>query len=148
MVVIAFPHLTVPRYQHLGSEEFKHRRKQLQNRLYNARNWNSLVNRFGIAILALVPVGKDNEFTTTSIEQVQDLDFEQFANLLEIEPGDLLRKMSQELTDYVFVLLQKSNTTRSYVFEEMESTELKKAELDSADIISACVLKALIDLLK
>lgn len=141
MVAIAFPHLAVPRYQHLGSEEFKHRRKQLQNRLYKARNWNSLVNRFGIAILALVPVGKDNEFTTTSIEQVQDLDFEQFANLLEIERGDFLRKMSQELTDYVFVLLQKSNTTRSYVFEETESTELEKAELDSADIISACVLK-------
>lgn len=101
IVILAYPHLQAPRYQHQGSDEFKNRRKQLENRLAKGRNWSSLVRRFGISVLALVPVVKDDEFAATmyafvvperdtdinSIEQIREPDFEEFADLIDVKRG-------------------------------------------------------------
>lgn len=39
-----------------------------------------------------------------------------------LKRGACLREMTKSLTEYVFVLLEKTNCTQSYVFEGVEST--------------------------
>jgi hypothetical protein len=67
-------------------------------------------------------------------------DFEVFLALLDEKRGDNLRNVSMSISPRIYDILQKKDCAQMYMFESMESKQLKNALLDSPTIVGSCCL--------
>ena len=65
LLAAAHPGLRPPRKLNQASHDYRQLHEKMKARLKHGQNWYALSERFGPAILALVPTGEDLQFTST-----------------------------------------------------------------------------------
>jgi hypothetical protein len=65
LLAAAHPGLKPPRKLSQASHDYRKLRERMKARLKHGQNWYALSERFGPAVLALVPTGEDVQFTST-----------------------------------------------------------------------------------
>jgi hypothetical protein len=65
LMAAAYSNIKQPRKLKQASRDYLKQRQKMKDRLKHGQNWYALSERFGSAVLALVPTGEDVQFTST-----------------------------------------------------------------------------------